>query len=50
MRDVASMITQSLAATQQVRSLAEDLKGQADNLTGIVSRFRLPQRRSEAGS
>jgi methyl-accepting chemotaxis protein len=50
MRDVASMITQSLAATLQVRSLAEDLKGQADNLTGIVSRFRLPQRRSEAGS
>jgi methyl-accepting chemotaxis protein len=50
MRDVASMITQSLAATQQVRSLAEDLKGQADNLTGLVAKFRLPQRRPEAGS
>ena len=44
MRDVASMITQSLAATQQIRTLAEDLKGQADNLTGLVSRFRLPAR------
>lgn len=50
MRDVASMITQSLAATQQVRSLAEDLKVQADNLTTLVSRFRLPTRRSEAKS
>jgi methyl-accepting chemotaxis protein len=47
MRDVASMITQSLAATQQVRSLAEDLKGQADNLTGLVAKFRLPTRRTE---
>lgn len=50
MRDVATMITQSLAATQQVRSLAEDLKGQADNLNGLVARFRLPTRRNEAGS
>jgi methyl-accepting chemotaxis protein len=50
MRDVATMITQSLAATQQVRSLAEDLKGQADNLNGLVARFRLPTRRTEAGS
>jgi methyl-accepting chemotaxis protein len=41
MRDVASMITQSLAATQQIRSLAEDLKAQADNLTALVARFRL---------
>jgi methyl-accepting chemotaxis protein len=48
MRDVASMITQSLAATQQVRSLAEDLKGQADNLNTLVSRFRLPTRRPDA--
>ncbi len=48
MRDVASMITQSLAATQQVRSLAEDLKVQADNLNALVARFRLPQRRPEA--
>ena len=50
MRDVASMITQSLAATQQVRSLAEDLKVQADNLTGLVARFRLPTRRPQAGA
>jgi methyl-accepting chemotaxis protein len=42
MRDVASMLTQSLAATQQIRMLAEDLKLQADNLTKLVSRFRLP--------
>lgn len=44
MRDVASMITQSLAATQQIRSLAEDLKVQADNLTKMVARFRLPKK------
>lgn len=50
MRDVASMISQSLASTQQVRSLAEDLKGQADNLTALVSRFRLPVRRTEPGA
>jgi methyl-accepting chemotaxis protein len=50
MRDVASMITQSLAATQQVRSLAEDLKAQADNLNTLVARFRLPTRRSEIKS
>ncbi len=50
MRDVASMITQSLAATQQVRSLAEDLKVQADNLNGLVARFRLPARRPGAGA
>lgn len=50
MRDVTSMITQSLAATQQVRSLAEHLKAQADNLTGLVARFRLPARRPEAGA
>jgi methyl-accepting chemotaxis protein len=48
MRDVASMITQSLAATQQVRSLAEDLKTQADNLNTLVARFRLPTRAPEA--
>jgi methyl-accepting chemotaxis protein len=47
MRDVASMITQSLAATQQVRSLAEDLKAQADNLNTLVARFRLPTRRAD---
>ena len=47
MRDVASMITQSLAATQQVRSLAEDLKAQADNLNTLVARFRLPTRRPD---
>jgi methyl-accepting chemotaxis protein len=46
MRDVASMITQSLAATQQIRALSEDLKAQADNLTGLVARFRLPTGRS----
>jgi len=45
MRSVASMISQSLAATQQIRSLAEDLKIQADNLTKIVARFRLPKSR-----
>jgi methyl-accepting chemotaxis protein len=50
MRDVASMITQSLAATQQIRSLAENLKVQADNLSGVVARFRLPTRRPEAGA
>jgi len=50
MRDVATMITQSLAATQQVRSLAENLKLQADNLNGLVARFRLPSRRPEAGA
>jgi methyl-accepting chemotaxis protein len=49
MRGVASMITQSLAATQQVRSLAEHLKVQADNLNGLVARFRLPARRAETG-
>ncbi|HEU4733777.1 MAG TPA: methyl-accepting chemotaxis protein [Kofleriaceae bacterium] len=49
MRDVASMITQSLAATQQIRALAENLKVQADRLTGLVARFRLPEpRRREA--
>ncbi|HEX2690325.1 MAG TPA: HAMP domain-containing methyl-accepting chemotaxis protein [Kofleriaceae bacterium] len=47
MRDVASMITQSLAATQQIRSLAEDLKVQADNLTKLVARFRLPEPHAE---
>ena len=41
------MITQSLAATQQVRALAEDLKAQADNLNGVVARLRLPERRAE---
>ena len=41
------MITQSLAATQQIRSLAEDLKGQADNLNTLVARFRLPTRHPE---
>jgi methyl-accepting chemotaxis protein len=50
MRDVASMITQSLAATQQVRSLAEDLKVQADTLNGLVARFRLPAQRPEPGA
>jgi methyl-accepting chemotaxis protein len=48
MRDVASMIDQSLAATQQIRSLAEDLKVQAENLTKIVARFRLPTQRPAA--
>jgi methyl-accepting chemotaxis protein len=48
MRDVASMITQSLAATQQIRSLAEDLKAQADNLTALVARFRLAEPPREA--
>lgn len=47
MRDVASMIAQSLAATQQLRTLAENLKAQADNLTGLVSKFRLPERRTK---
>jgi len=47
MRNVAAMIAQSLAATQQIRSLAEDLKLQADNLTKIVARFRLPKSRSD---
>jgi methyl-accepting chemotaxis protein len=42
MRDVASMIARSLAATQQVRALAENLKAQAAELTGRVARFRLP--------
>jgi methyl-accepting chemotaxis protein len=50
MRDVASMITQSLAATQQIRSLAENLKVQADNLNGVVARFRLPTRRPDANA
>jgi methyl-accepting chemotaxis protein len=50
MRDVASMITQSLAATQQVRSLAENLKLQADNLNALVARFRLPSRRPQGGA
>jgi methyl-accepting chemotaxis protein len=48
MRDVASMITQSLAATQQVRSLAADLKTQADNLTTLVAKFRLAERAQRA--
>jgi methyl-accepting chemotaxis protein len=48
MRDVASMVTQSLAATQQIRSLAEDLKAQADNLTALVARFRLAEPPREA--
>jgi methyl-accepting chemotaxis protein len=42
MRDVSSMISHSLAATQQIRTLAQDLKTQADNLTGLVAKFRLP--------
>jgi methyl-accepting chemotaxis protein len=46
-RDVVSMITQSLAATQEIRTLAEALKAQADNLTGLVARFRLPEQRPE---
>ena len=45
-REVAAMITQSLAATRQIHSLAEDLKVQADNLTKLVARFRLPNQRS----
>jgi methyl-accepting chemotaxis protein len=40
MRDVASMITQSLSATQEIRALAGTLKQQADGLTALVSRFR----------
>ncbi|HWO20100.1 MAG TPA: HAMP domain-containing methyl-accepting chemotaxis protein [Kofleriaceae bacterium] len=48
MRDVATMITQSLAATRQVRSLAEDLKVQAENLNAVVARFRLPARQPGA--
>ncbi|HET7503037.1 MAG TPA: methyl-accepting chemotaxis protein [Kofleriaceae bacterium] len=48
MRDVAVTITQSLAATQQIRSLAEDLKLQADNLTRLVARFRLPDPHASA--
>ncbi|HEU4727851.1 MAG TPA: methyl-accepting chemotaxis protein, partial [Kofleriaceae bacterium] len=41
MRDVASMLTQSLSATQQMRALAGNLKGQAEQLTSIVARFRI---------
>lgn len=48
MRDVTAMITQSLAATQQIGSLAEDLKVQAENLTKMVARFRLPKPRGDA--
>ena len=47
-RNVTSMLTQSLAATQQIRSLAEDLKIQADNLTKLVARFRLPKSRVDS--
>lgn len=48
MRDVAAMITQSMAATQQIRALAENLKIQAERLTGLVARFRLPEPQREA--
>lgn len=41
MRDVATMLTQSLSATQQMRSLAANLKGQAEQLSGVVARFRI---------
>lgn len=41
MRDVASMLTQSLSATQQMRALAGNLKGQAEQLTTLVARFRV---------
>lgn len=41
MRDVANMLTQSLSATQQMRALAANLKGQAEQLTTIVARFRI---------
>jgi len=47
MRDVAGMIVHSLAATQQIRTLAANLKAQADNLTGLVARFHLPDRQRE---
>jgi methyl-accepting chemotaxis protein len=49
MRDVAVTISQSLAATQQIRSLAEDLKVQAENLTRLVARFRLPDQPTKDG-
>jgi methyl-accepting chemotaxis protein len=41
MRDVAAMLTQSLSATQQMRTLAANLKGQAEQLSGVVARFRI---------
>ena len=40
MRDVATMISQSLSATQEIRSLAGTLKQQADGLTALIGRFR----------
>ena len=40
MRDVATMISQSLSATQEIRSLAGTLQQQADGLTALIGRFR----------
>jgi len=41
LRDIATVLAQSVGAAQQTRTLAENLKHQADRLADTVGRFRL---------
>jgi methyl-accepting chemotaxis protein len=44
MRDISDVLAQSVRAAQQTRASAEHLKGQAEELAEVVSRFRLEER------
>jgi methyl-accepting chemotaxis protein len=48
MNEIATVLAQSVTSTQKTRSLAEDLKHQADRLAEIVGRFRVEGRAGEA--
>ena len=47
--DIATVLAQSVGAAQQTRSLAENLKHQADRLAETVGRFQLETPRAERG-
>jgi methyl-accepting chemotaxis protein len=49
LRDIATVLAQSVGAAQQTRSLAENLKHQADRLAETVGRFQLETPRAERG-
>jgi methyl-accepting chemotaxis protein len=49
MQDIASGLTQSVAAARDVRSSAEALKSQADRLSQLVGRFKLDSGALSAG-
>jgi methyl-accepting chemotaxis protein len=40
-REIAETLTQSVAAMAQTRASAEQLKSQADKLSGLVRTFRI---------